>query len=95
MSKGKQIDDLRGFLERVNGKDGISILGTVPLAEALYEAGYRKQNDVRRGVWDTFVKDLSIQYRCPFCKTIYVFIKRGHISPRKCKNCGAEMEVRQ
>lgn len=95
MSREKQTEELRDFLASIDGKNGIHIMGYVPLAEALYEAGYRKQNDVKRGVWDTYETDRIVHYRCLFCGTDRTYTKGNHIAPRKCRICGAEMRVRQ
>lgn len=86
MSKWKQIEDLRDFLERVNGKDGISILGTVPLAEALYEAGYRKIDNGNRSC--AKVDDCNNCNRkgkndpaCQVCVAAYDYLTNSYSTP--------------
>ena len=43
------------------------------------------------GEWEIYENEDIIQYRCPLCKTIYAYMKDGHIAPTKCKNCSAKM----
>ena len=86
--KEKQIEEMRDTLANINGTKGIHILGYYPLAEHLYNAGYRK---VEQGEWiDTGDKELDTiysGYKCSVCG----FIICGH-SGKYCCECGAKMK---
>lgn len=88
MSKEKQIDEMAKIIDDNHG----FIVSSVETAEALYNAGYRKQSV---GEWETIPdyqpdKFISYRYICSVCKTTYKDIRpHGH---KYCHECGAHMK---
>ena len=63
------------------------------IAEALYNAGYRKQSE---GEWHTVVDNKNdIVTECTACKKQFWFMKKGQLNIDRmpfCPNCGAKMK---
>ena len=63
------------------------------LANALYNAGYRKQ---REGEWVTDTENkISMVTECSVCKHDFWFMKKGQLNIDRmpyCPNCGAKMK---
>ena len=53
---------------------------------------YKLEQKKRHGRWGMYEKAGVIHYKCPFCETIFAYIKEGHIAPNECKCCGAKMD---
>ena len=45
--------------------------------------------------WDVCNNNGNIQYRCPHCETVYVYMYKNHIAPDVCKECGARLYLPQ
>lgn len=63
------------------------------MAEALYEAGYRKQSE---GEWETVQETtLDKAIECTVCKNQFWFMKKGQLRIDRmpfCPKCGAKMK---
>ena len=86
MNREKQIDETaKALMNAINEKHGhTSMRG---LAEALYNAGYRKQSE---GEWEkrTFIvfDSEKVGFRCSECNTTW------DTQTNYCPNCGAKMK---
>ena len=45
--------------------------------------------------WDVCYNNGNIQYRCPHCETVFVYMYKNHIAPDVCKECGARLYLPQ
>ena len=45
--------------------------------------------------WDVCYNNGNIQYRCPHCETVFVYMYKNHTAPDVCKECGARLYLPQ
>ena len=64
------------------------------IADHLIAHGITVQECGRR-YWDVCNNNGNIQYRCPHCETVYVYMYKNHIAPDSCKECGARLYLPQ
>ncbi len=64
------------------------------VADHLIASGVTVQECVR-GYWDVCNNNGNVQYRCPSCGTVYVYMYKNHIAPDVCKECGARLYLPQ
>jgi rubrerythrin len=64
------------------------------VADHLIAHGVTVQERVRQ-YWDVCNNNSHIQYRCPHCETVYVYMYKNHIAPDVCKECGARLYLPQ
>lgn len=92
MSKEKQIEEMAKDLDTIYSADfkGDYESGINDIAEALYNADYRKQSE---GEWIEHIEkpswledDVEVFYECSICKT------QSPAPTKFCPNCGAKMK---
>jgi hypothetical protein len=86
--------------DHITYKEDIGICYDSALAKVIEDAYMTLKNGVTvqecvRGYWDVCNNNGNIQYRCPHCETVYVYMYKNHIAPDVCKECGARLYLPQ
>lgn len=69
MTRSNAVTAITDFLGRVNGTNGIKILGYFPLAEALANEGYRREESAAESPWrkaDDLPEECGVYYVAVF-----------------------------
>ena len=64
------------------------------MADVLIAHGVTVQECTHK-CWDVCNNNGNIQYRCPHCETVYVYMYKNHIAPDVCRECGARLYLPQ
>ena len=64
------------------------------LVEKLLANGVTVQ-ECGREYWDVCNNNGNIQYRCPHCETVYIYMYKDHIAPDACRECGTKLYLPQ
>jgi hypothetical protein len=83
------VDSIYENVELDDGYVGYEV-NNEQIADYLIANGVTVQECVR-GYWDVCNNNGNIQYRCPHCETVYVYMYKNHIAPDACKECGARL----
>jgi rubrerythrin len=78
------IEEIASVLYESDNKPSVFICGIEEVAEALYNAGYRRQSE---GLW----RVSGDMFKTYFCSECGYSVDRSHQKTRFCPECGAHM----